>query len=346
MTRYSHGGGCGCKISPEYLERILSLDLIPPGNGLRKPLVGNETRDDAAVYDLGRGTGLLCTADFFTPVVDDPLDFGRIAAANALSDIYAMGGEPISAIAILGWPVKDLPVEVAQRVLQGASMTCREAGIVIAGGHSIDNHEPIFGLSVNGLIDLACVKRNCTAVEGDLLYLSKPLGVGILSTAGKKGILAEDDYGRALGVMLALNRVGGQLGKVEGVTAMTDVTGFGLLGHLCEMCAVNNLRVRLRLEHIPRLPNLEYYVEQGCATGGSVRNWKSYGHKVSLEGELERVVLTDPQTNGGLLVAVAPSAQASFEALVGRLDPANPPHLIGTFEKRPEGSGREIIVER
>jgi selenide,water dikinase len=338
LTEYSHGGGCGCKIAPEYLERILGFDLIPTGDTVRKPLVGNATRDDAAIYDLGGGMGLLCTTDFFMPIVDDPFDFGRIAAANALSDIYAMGGSPLGAIAILGWPVKKLSTEAAQLVLKGACKKCEEAGIVVAGGHSIDNPEPIFGLAVNGLVDLACIKRNSTAEEGDLLFLTKPLGVGILSTAGKKEVLREEDYRRALEVMLKLNSVGARFGKFEGVRAMTDVTGFGLLGHLAEMCGASGLTAKLHFEEVPLLPNLEYYIERGCVTGGSVRNLKSYGHKVRARSEFERVVLSDPQTNGGLLVAVKPAAAADFKALVRTLGPGESVSLIGQFEgKHAEG---------
>jgi len=333
LTQYSHGGGCGCKISPEYLNRILNFNLIPLDDNVKKPLVESSSRDDAAVYDLGNGQGLVCTTDFFMAIVDDPLDFGRIAAANALSDIYAMGGSPISAIAILGWPVKELSIEIARTVLEGASKMCQEAGIAIAGGHSIDNPEPVFGLAVNGLIDINCIKRNNTAEHGDLLFLTKPLGVGILSTAGKKGIIQEDDHRRALEIMLTLNKVGGRLGKLKGVKAMTDVTGFGLLGHLCEMCNGNELGAKLHFDKIPQLPNLKYYIEQGCTTGGGIRNWKSYGHKVKVRNEFERIVLSDPQTNGGLLVAVDPTAIANFEAFVKSLYLYDSIKHIGQFEK-------------
>ncbi|HKP87335.1 MAG TPA: selenide, water dikinase SelD [Blastocatellia bacterium] len=343
LTKYSHGGGCGCKISPEYLDRILSFNLTPSGDDIRKPLVGSDTRDDAAIYDLGDGKGLLCTTDFFMPIVDDPFNFGEIAAANALSDVYAMGGTPISALAVLGWPVKELPVDIAQTVLKGASSMCREAGIAIAGGHSIDNPEPVFGLAVNGLIDLDCVKRNNTAKEGDLLFLTKPLGIGILSTAGKKGVLKEDDRQRALSIMLSLNKVGARFGRCKGVNAMTDVTGFGLLGHLCEMCGANDLRARVFFEKVPRLPNLEYYLGQGCATGGSIRNWKSYGHKVEAQGEFQRHLLSDPQTNGGLLIAVAADGAAEFDALVKELGIGDSTSLIGRFEKQ-SGSSIQVIV--
>jgi selenide,water dikinase len=343
LTKYSHGGGCGCKISPEYLDRILSFSLVPPNDDVKKPLIGNETRDDAAVYDLGNGSGLLCTTDFFMPIVDDPFDFGRIAAANALSDIYAMGGSPISAIAILGWPVKDLSVEIAQTVLKGASRTCMEAGIAIAGGHSIDNPEPLFGLAVNGVVNINCIKRNSTAEPGNLLFLTKPLGIGIFSTAGKRAILKDDDYQRALETMLRLNKAGEQFGQLNAVKAMTDVTGFGLLGHLCEMCSVNGLEAKVYFEKIPLLPNLEYYIDRECTTGGGKRNWKSYGHKVELQGEFESIVLSDPQTSGGLLVAVDPAEVANFETHIRDLKLSDSVNLIGQFEKKTT-EGKQVFV--
>ena len=343
LTQYSHGGGCGCKISPEYLDRILSFSLMSAADGVKRPLVGNETRDDAAIYDLGNRRGLVCTTDFFMPIVDDPFDFGRIAAANALSDIYAMGGSPLSALAILGWPVKSLSTEIAQLVLKGASKTCQEAGVLIAGGHSIDNPEPLFGLAVNGLIDIDCIKRNSTAEPGDLLFLTKPLGVGILSTAGKKDILEEDDRQRALETMLRLNQIGERFGTFNGVKAMTDVTGFGLLGHLCEICSVNRLTATVYFEKVPRLPNLEDYIERGCATGGGERNWKSYRHKVEVQGEFERIVLSDPQTNGGLLVAVDPREAVDFAALLRDLELSASVKPIGQLESGAT-DGKQIVV--
>lgn len=343
LTQYSHGGGCGCKISPEYLDRILNFNLIPSDDNVKKPLVESSSRDDAAIYDLGNGQGLVCTTDFFMPIVDDPFDFGRIAAANALSDIYAMGGSPISAIAILGWPVKELSIEIARTVLEGASKMCQEAGIAIAGGHSIDNPEPVFGLAVNGLVDINCIKRNNTVEQGDSLFLTKPLGVGILSTAGKKGIIQEDDCRRALEIMLTLNKVGERLGKLKGVKAMTDVTGFGLLGHLCEMCSGNDLRAKLYFDKIPQLPNLKLYIEQGCTTGGGMRNWKSYGHKVKVQNEFERIVFSDPQTNGGLLVAVDPDEVANFETFINGLNLNDSVKLIGQVE-RSTADGVQVYV--
>ncbi|MBI3258376.1 MAG: selenide, water dikinase SelD, partial [Ignavibacteriae bacterium] len=229
LTQYSHGAGCGCKISPQILDKILHSNETFPNN--ERLLVGNNSRDDAAVYDLGNGTALISTTDFFMPIVDDPYEFGRIASANAISDVYAMGGKPVMAIAILGWTIDKLPPEVAQRVIEGSRFVCAEAGIPLAGGHSIDSPEPIFGLAVNGLVNIKNLKQNNTAKEGNLLFLTKPLGVGILTTAEKRGILRESEYGLAAKQMMKLNTIGELLGGITGVTALTDVTGFGLLGH-------------------------------------------------------------------------------------------------------------------
>src|SRR6195952_1437356 len=239
LTQYSHGAGCGCKISPLVLDKILSGNLAVPNDG--KLIVGNHSKDDAAVYDLGNGTALIATTDFFMPIVDDPFEFGRIAAANAISDVYAMGGKPILAIAILGWPVNGIPAEVAQKVIEGGRSICMEAGIPLAGGHSIDSPEPIFGLAVNGLAEVKNIKQNNTAKEGDILFMTKPLGVGILTTAEKKGLLQGEHKGGAARQMMELNKVGALLGEKTGVHAMTDVTGFGLLGHLVEMAEGSGL---------------------------------------------------------------------------------------------------------
>jgi selenide,water dikinase len=237
LTQYSHGAGCGCKISPAILDKILHSPIAAPADA--RLLVGNDKRDDAAVLDLGNGTALISTTDFFMPIVDDPFDFGRIASANAISDVYAMGGKPVLAIAILGWPIDKLPPEVAQKVLEGARSICAEAGITLAGGHSIDCPEPVFGLAVNGMVNIAELKQNSTATAGCKLYLTKALGVGILSTAQKRGILKPEDAAIALKSMVTLNKPGARFATIEGVKAMTDVTGFGLLGHLSEMCEVN-----------------------------------------------------------------------------------------------------------
>lgn len=314
LTQYSHGAGCGCKISPAVLDKILHTNV--PATADPRLLVGNDKRDDAAVFDMGNGTGLISTTDFFMPIVDDAYDFGRIASANAISDVYAMGGKPVMAIAILGWPIEKLAPEVAQRVLEGARSICAEAGITLAGGHSIDCPEPVFGLSVNGMVDIKHLKQNSTATEGCRLYLTKAIGVGILSTAQKRGILRPEDAAIALKSMTTLNQLGEVFGKLSYVKAMTDVTGFGLLGHLAEMCDGSNLSATLSFEKVPVIASLPHYLAQGCYPGGSQRNWNSYGHKVCNLTEEQRFVLTDPQTSGGLLVAVEEAHAAEFEALL------------------------------
>lgn len=314
LTQYSHGAGCGCKISPAILDRILHSNITTAADP--RLLVGNDTRDDAAVLDLGNGTALISTTDFFMPIVDDPYDFGRIASANAISDVYAMGGKPILAIAILGWPIDKLPPEVAQRVLEGSRAICAEAGITLAGGHSIDCPEPVFGLAVNGLVNTNQVKKNSTATAGCRLYLTKALGVGILSTAQKRGLLLREDAAIALQSMTTLNRLGEQLGKLDYVKAMTDVTGFGLLGHLAEMCEGSGLSADIEYDKVPVIASLPHYLEQKCFPGGTTRNWNSYGQKVGSLSDTQRYVLADPQTSGGLLVAVAADGVGGFEALL------------------------------
>ncbi|HNQ37250.1 MAG: selenide, water dikinase SelD [Prolixibacteraceae bacterium] len=306
LTSYSHGAGCGCKISPAILETILKSEAPVPADP--RLLVGNESRDDAAVYDLGDGTALISTTDFFMPIVDDPFTFGRIAAANAISDVYAMGGKPLLAVAILGWPVAKIGAEVAARVVEGGRHTCHQAGILLAGGHSIDSPEPIFGLAVTGQVPVAHLKRNDTALEGCQLFLTKPLGVGILTTARKQGVLRQDDEEEAVRSMTTLNSVGLELASLPGVKAMTDVTGFGLLGHLSEMCQGSRLSASLCYDAIPRFATVEAYIAMGCIPGGTHRNWSSYGHRVGMApDDPRRLLLCDPQTNGGLLVAVEPS---------------------------------------
>ncbi|MBS5838353.1 MAG: selenide, water dikinase SelD [Pseudomonas sp.] len=310
LTQYSHGAGCGCKISPQVLEVILA------GSGAQhldpKLWVGNSSRDDAAVYALDDERGVVSTTDFFMPIVDDPYDFGRIAATNAISDIYAMGGDPLMAIAILGWPVNLLPPEVAREVIRGGRAVCDDAGIPLAGGHSIDTPEPIFGLAVTGVVNKRQMKRNDTATAGCLLYLTKPLGIGILTTAEKKGKLRTQDVGVARDWMCTLNRIGSQFAKLEGVTAMTDVTGFGLLGHLVEMADGSGLSAQIDYARVPRLDAVEYYLEQGCVPGGTLRNYDSYASKISPIQELHKRVLCDPQTSGGLLVAVSAQGNEAF----------------------------------
>ncbi|MEM7658211.1 MAG: selenide, water dikinase SelD, partial [Bacteroidota bacterium] len=302
LTQYSHGAGCGCKISPKDLSTILqSNSLGLPDANL---LVGNDTRDDAAVYDLGDGTAIISTTDFFMPIVDDAYDFGYIASVNAISDVYAMGGNPMMAVAILGWPLDKLPAELAGRVLEGSRAACRAAGIPLAGGHSIESPEPIFGLAVNGRVNVANIRRNTGALEGCKLFLTKPLGVGILTTAEKQGKLLPAHQNLAKDVMRELNKAGELFSKYAYVKAMTDVTGFGLLGHLIEMCEGSRVAAEVQFAQVPKLAVLEEYIEQGCVPGGTKRNWDSYGHQISELTELQKAILCDPQTSGGLMLAV------------------------------------------
>ncbi len=314
MTEYSHGSGCGCKIAPKSLEKILQSHL--PVFETQNLLVGNGSRDDAAVYDLGNGTAVISTTDFFMPIVDDPFDFGRIAATNAISDIYAMGGTPLMAIAIFGWPLDKLPLEVGQQVIEGGRKTCLEAGIPLAGGHSIDAPEPIFGLAVTGTVAIDHLKRNDTARAGDLLYLTKPLGIGILTTATKKKRILPEHAVIATETMCQLNRLGEALGKMPDVNAMTDVTGFGLAGHLLEICESSNVQAELDFDAIPTLPHIHEYLRQGCSPGGAERNFESYGHKLGDLSLLQQQILCDPQTSGGLLIAVAPESETEFQNIV------------------------------
>ena len=313
LTQYSHGAGCGCKISPKILDQILHSNATDSQPVYSNLLVGNDSRDDAAVLDLGNGEAIISTTDFFMPIVDDAFDFGRIASANAISDVYAMGGEPIMAIAILGWPVDKLPPAVAGQVMEGARAICREAGIPLAGGHSIDTVEPIFGLAVTGKVRIDHLKQNNTGTEGCKLYLTKPLGVGILTTAQKKGILKPEHANTAPAQMAQLNSFGATLGKLPYVKALTDVTGFGLLGHLVEMAEGSGLSARVEFDAVPRLPMVEEYLAQKSFPGGTVRNWDSYGHKISELEEKQKYILADPQTSGGLLIAVEPESAEEFE---------------------------------
>ncbi|WP_279156011.1 selenide, water dikinase SelD [Obesumbacterium proteus] len=316
LTQYSHGAGCGCKISPKVLETILHSEhakFVDPNL-----LVGNETRDDAAVYDIGNGVGIISTTDFFMPIVDDPFDFGRIAATNAISDIYAMGGKPIMAIAILGWPVDKLAPEIAQQVIEGGRFVCQQAGISLAGGHSIDAPEPIFGLAVTGMVSTDRVKKNSAAQAGCKLYLTKPLGIGVLTTAEKKSKLRPEHQGVATETMCQLNKPGADFADIAGVTAMTDVTGFGLLGHLSEICQGSGLQATIWFDQIPKLPDVENYINEGCVPGGTGRNFESYGHLVGEMTDLQRKLLCDPQTSGGLLLAVLPEGEAQIQDVANR----------------------------
>lgn len=306
LTQYSHGAGCGCKISPKVLEQILHTEqakFIDPNL-----LVGNETKDDAAVYDIGNGVGIVSTTDFFMPIVDDPFDFGRIAATNAISDIFAMGGKPIMAIAILGFPINKLPAEVAQKIVEGGRFACQQAGIALAGGHSIDSPEPIFGLAVTGIISTEQVKKNASAQAGCELFLTKPLGIGVLTTAEKQGKLKTEHKNLARDVMCQMNLIGAEFAKIPEITAMTDVTGFGLLGHLTEICQGSQLRAEVYSEQIHTLDGVKEYIAQGAVPGGTQRNFDSYGQWISPLTDEQKAILCDPQTSGGLLIAVKPEA--------------------------------------
>lgn len=314
LTSFSHGGGCGCKIAPGVLAEILKKSTgFPVPAAL---MVGIETSDDAAVYKLNDEQALIATTDFFMPIVDDAYDFGRIAATNAISDVYAMGGTPIMALALVGMPVKQLPLEVIAQVIQGGESICAEAGIPIAGGHTIDSVEPIYGLVVLGLIHPSKLKRNSNAKVGDTLILGKPIGVGILSAALKKQALDAAGYASMIANTTKLNKPGQALSALDGVNAMTDVTGFGLLGHLLEVCRGAKVGARLKMSQIPLLPQVAQLAEAGYITGASERNWSAYGDDVRLNGisAVQQALLSDPQTSGGLLVACdADSVQQVLE---------------------------------
>ena len=309
LTQYSRGAGCGCKISPKVLEEILNSQFSFPGNNL---IVGNSSGDDAAVYDLGNGQALISTTDFFMPIVDDAFDFGRVAAANAISDVYAMGGKPVLAIAILGWPIDHLPAFLAKEVMEGAKTICSQAGIALAGGHSIDSAEPFFGLSVNGMVKIIHLKKNDTAREGDVIFLTKALGVGILSTAQKRGVLKDSDLEILINQLTTLNSIGSMLGEINGVTAMTDVTGFGLAGHLSEMAEGSGLSAQINYPAIPIIEGAGEYLSKRIVPDATYRNWNSYSNKISFEKGVNVMeafsILPDPQTNGGLLISVDPGS--------------------------------------
>ncbi|MEI6894357.1 MAG: selenide, water dikinase SelD [Colwellia sp.] len=336
LTQYSHGAGCGCKISSQVLDKILHSHSAP----FHDPnlLVGNESKDDAAVFDLQNGTAVVSTTDFFMPIVDDAYDFGRIAATNAISDIYAMGGKPIMAIAILGWPINLLAPEIAQKVIEGGRAVCRAAGISLAGGHSIDTPEPIFGLAVTGIVPTEQIKRNNKAVDGCQLFLTKPLGIGILTTAEKQSKLRDEHKGIACDWMCQLNKSGESFANIPGVKAMTDVTGFGLLGHLSEICEGSQLKAQLWFDKVPYIPGVFDYIEQGCVPGGTERNYASYADKIGPITAQQKSLLCDPQTSGGLLLAVKPDAVKKIHLIakqynielqaIGELKPQDGPILI------------------
>mgnify|MGYP000274056918 FL=1 len=303
LTSYTKGGGCGCKIPPAQLTELLT-GITKESSG--KLLVGNSSADDAAVYELDNDLCLISTTDFFTPIVDDPFDFGRIAAANAISDVYAMGGKPLLALSIIAWP-SQLPISIASKVISGANEICTQAGISIVGGHSIENPEPIFGLSVNGTVSKTKIKKNNTAHENDLIFMTKAIGTGILSAALKRNLLSPLDEKSMVESMCQLNKIGQELGEIVEVTAMTDITGFGLLGHLTEMTDKKRLSATIYNSKIPLLSGVKELAEQWIYPDNTMRNWKMYGEEVEgIEG-ISLLTLCDPQTNGGLLFSVHPS---------------------------------------
>jgi selenide, water dikinase len=339
LTSLSHGGGCGCKIAPGVLSEILknSSNLPIP----KELLVGIETADDAAVYQLNDEQALIATTDFFMPIVDDPYDFGRIAATNAISDVYAMGGTPIMALGLVGMPISVLPLDVIGAILRGGQDVCRDAGIPIAGGHTIDSVEPIYGLVVMGLVHPSRVKKNSGAKAGDVLILGKPLGVGILSAALKKEILPPEGYARMIAVTTQLNKPGIELAKMDGVHALTDITGFGLAGHGLELARGARLKMQIDFDQIPLIPGVMALAEAGVVTGASGRNWDSYGGDIVLPAGIsaaQQALLCDPQTSGGLLVSCAPETEAEVLACFVRQGFAD----ARTIGRMSEGSGLEV----
>lgn len=309
LTQYSHGAGCGCKISPKVLSEILPSSAKDNFPNL---LVGNSTRDDAAVYDLGNGEAIISTTDFFLPIVDDAFDFGQIAACNAISDIYAMGGEPILALSIFALPLDKLSSEVGKRILEGGKYICDKLGVALAGGHSIDAPEPIFGLAVTGKVKIENLKRNDSARANSKLYLTKPLGIGILTSAEKAQKLDEADKRIATDLMLIPNNFGSKIASFKGVSSMTDVTGFGLLGHLLEMCQGSNLHADINWQEVPKIEAALKYAKMGVAPGGTGRNFASYGSFIEPLQDLQKTILCDPQTSGGLLLAVDADKESEF----------------------------------
>jgi selenide,water dikinase len=316
LTEYSHGAGCGCKIAPKVLEEILKTQ--GSWNVYPELLVGNETKDDAAVFAMDNGRAIISTTDFFMPIVDDPYDFGAIASVNAISDVYAMGGKPLMAISILGWPINKLSSEIAAQVIEGARSICDKAGIPLAGGHSIDSKEPIFGLAVTGMVNQQQIKSNHTAVSGCELFLTKPLGIGILTTAQKNNMADPEDFQKAVDQMLVLNDVGMELSQLPGIMAMTDVTGFGLLGHLIEMCDSSRVSAEIEYSKVPVIPGIDRYIAKKTLPGGTDRNFNSYASKVSTISDIQKAILCDPQTSGGLLIAVDPEQKSQFLKIISK----------------------------
>ncbi|AGX88359.1 selenide, water dikinase SelD [Candidatus Symbiobacter mobilis] len=343
LTSLSHGGGCGCKIAPGVLSELLRGSIaapIPP-----ELLVGIETADDAAVYRLRDDLALVATTDFFMPIVDDPTDFGRIAATNALSDVYAMGGTPILALALVGMPISTLSMQTIGKILEGGASVCRQAGIPIAGGHTIDSVEPIYGLVAIGTVHPQRVLRNGGVRPGDQLILGKPLGVGIFSAALKKGLLDDAGYAQMIATTTLLNTPGPRLAAIDGVRAMTDVTGFGLAGHALEMARASDCTLHLRWGSIPLLDGVRALVEQGCRTGAGGRNWAAYGHEIALPPAIDplaQTLLCDPQTSGGLLVGCAPEA---VPAVLGVFHACGFAHAVVVGEAREAQAGTRLVLE-
>ena len=317
LTAFSKGAGCGCKLAPNLLQKLKSK--LNNSNNFPKLLVGNESNDDAAAFAIENGNTIISTTDFFTPIVDDPFDFGRIAAANAISDIYAMGGTPIMGLAILGWPIENLSIDIANLVMDGANAICKKAGIPLAGGHSINSLDPIFGLAATGIAKQENIKKNNTALPGCKLFLTKPIGVGLITTAHKKSLVNQKDFSEALEVMTKLNDIGISLGNLSAVSSMTDVTGFGLIGHLIEMCEGSDVSAKVERRKVPRLTNCEKYISLDCVPGGTFRNYESYSSKVSGLKDEEKALFFDPQTSGGLLVAVDQNKLNEFHQLTDYL---------------------------
>lgn len=310
LTQYSKGSGCGCKVAPHVLEEILKGSTS--GKHFDALLVGNNTNDDAAVFDMGNNTLLISTTDFFTPIVDDAFTYGKIAATNAISDVYAMGGTPSLAIAIMGFPVEKLPAEIAQQIIAGAKSICEEANIPLAGGHTIDAPEPFFGLSVNGFVQKEHLRRNSTAQTGDLIFITKPIGSGAIATALKRSILQPEDAAECIQNMCALNKAGALISKLSYVHAVTDVTGFGLLGHLIEMCEGARLSAEIDYPSVPLLKGMKELCAKFVYADNTMRNWKSYETKTAGIGSESLLTLCDPQTNGGLMVSVNPTHEHEF----------------------------------
>lgn len=314
LTKFSHGGGCGCKIEPAVLSEILSNKRS--GSFFKELLVGNQSNDDAAVWDLGNGMSMINTVDFFMPIVDDAFDFGRIAATNAISDVYAMGGKPVFANAILGWPIEKLSPSIAGEVLNGAISICEEAGIPLAGGHSIDAPEPIFGLSVNGIIETKNINKNNSAKVDDVLFLTKPIGMGIMGSSIKKGVVSDEHIEVAIKWMTTLNKIGNELSAIDGVNSMTDVTGFSLLGHLVEMTEGSGVSAEIDISKVPVLPFIDEYIKQNIIPKNTYKNWNNHEKKVAnLTDTRTFLLLNDPQTSGGLLVSVSPESVKNVQQL-------------------------------